>query len=58
VPLLARAATAAGIDALFVEVHPDPDRAPSDGPNSLDYPGLIKVLREVRAVRAALDEVR
>jgi len=34
VPVLARAACAAGIDALFVEVHPDPGRAKSDGPNS------------------------
>ena len=35
IPTLARAAVAAGCDALFVEVHPDPDRALSDGPNSL-----------------------
>jgi len=55
VPLLARAAAAAGIDALFVEVHPDPDRAPSDGPNSLDYRGLVKVMREVRAISQALE---
>jgi len=47
-------AVAVGVDALFLEVHPDPDRAPSDGPNSLDYAGLVKVLREVRALSAAL----
>ena len=35
IPTLARAAVAAGCDALFLEVHPDPDRALSDGPNSL-----------------------
>ncbi|MDH3638145.1 MAG: 3-deoxy-8-phosphooctulonate synthase [Gammaproteobacteria bacterium] len=34
VPLLARAAVAAGVSGLFIETHPDPDRAPSDGPNS------------------------
>ena len=33
VPVLARAATAIGIAAVFIETHPDPDRAPSDGPN-------------------------
>jgi 2-dehydro-3-deoxyphosphooctonate aldolase (KDO 8-P synthase) len=54
VPPLVRAAVAVGVDALFLEVHPDPDRAPSDGPNSLDYAGLVKVLREVRALSAAL----
>ncbi len=54
VPGLVRAAAAVGCDALFLEVHPDPDRAPSDGPNSLNYDGLIRVLREAKAVRAAV----
>jgi 2-dehydro-3-deoxyphosphooctonate aldolase (KDO 8-P synthase) len=45
---------AVGVDAIFLEVHPDPDRAPSDGPNSLDYQGLIRVLTEAKAIRAAL----
>lgn len=54
VPPLVRAAAAVGVDAIFLEVHPDPDRAPSDGPNSLDYQGLIKVLTEVRAITRAL----
>ena len=57
VPPLARAAVAAGVDALFLEVHPDPDRAPSDGPNSLDYEGLIRVLRDVKAIRSALSGI-
>jgi 2-dehydro-3-deoxyphosphooctonate aldolase (KDO 8-P synthase) len=35
VPYLARAAVATGCDALFMEIHPDPDYAPSDGPNML-----------------------
>ncbi|SCN47677.1 2-Keto-3-deoxy-D-manno-octulosonate-8-phosphate synthase [methanotrophic endosymbiont of Bathymodiolus azoricus (Menez Gwen)] len=34
VPVLARAAVAAGISGLFMETHPDPDKALSDGPNS------------------------
>lgn len=54
VPSLVRAAVAVGVDALFLEVHPDPDRAPSDGPNSLNYEGLISVLREANAIRSAL----
>jgi 2-dehydro-3-deoxyphosphooctonate aldolase (KDO 8-P synthase) len=50
---LARAAVAAGIDALFLEVHPDPDRALSDGPNSLalaDLPALVDTLLSIREV--------
>lgn len=54
VPPLVRAAVAVGVDAVFLEVHPDPDHAPSDGPNSLDYAGLVKVLRDARALTAAL----
>ncbi len=54
VPLLARAAAAAGIDALFTEVHEDPDRALCDGPCSLTFPLFERTLREVLAVRKAL----
>jgi 2-dehydro-3-deoxyphosphooctonate aldolase (KDO 8-P synthase) len=54
VPGLVRAAVAYGVDAIFLEVHPDPDRAPSDGPNSLDYEGLITVLSEMKAIERAL----
>jgi len=53
VPVLARAATAAGVAGLFMETHPDPDKALSDGPNSwpLDrLPALLEVLRELDAV--------
>lgn len=53
VPELVRAAVAVGIDALFVEVHPDPENAPSDGPNSLTYALFERVLDEARAIRAA-----
>ena len=58
VPLLARAAAAAGIDALFCEVHEDPATAPSDGENACDFPMLDRVLTEVLAVRKALESVR
>lgn len=53
-PVLARAATAVGIDGLFAEVHPRPDEAKSDGPNALDFPGFERMLTEVVAIRNAL----
>jgi 2-dehydro-3-deoxyphosphooctonate aldolase (KDO 8-P synthase) len=56
IPVLARAATAAGIAGLFMETHPDPDKALSDGPNAwpLDcMRALLEVLQEIdRAVKA------
>jgi 2-dehydro-3-deoxyphosphooctonate aldolase (KDO 8-P synthase) len=57
VALLARAAAAAGIHALFTEVHEDPEKALCDGPCSLDFPGFERVLAEVTAVRDALAQV-
>lgn len=54
---LARAAAAAGIDALFLEVHENPDAALCDGPNSLDFAGLDLLLTEVCAIRAALRNI-
>ncbi|MFZ5468676.1 MAG: 3-deoxy-8-phosphooctulonate synthase [Myxococcota bacterium] len=55
VPLLARAAAAAGIDALFAEVHENPEEALCDGPCSLTFEGFERMLREVLAVRSALE---
>lgn len=49
VPLLARAAVSLGIAGIFMEVHPDPDRAPCDGPNMLALKDLPKLLRELKA---------
>ena len=52
VPTLARAAVAAGCDGLFVETHPDPDRAPSDGPNMIplaEFPALVERCLRMRA---------
>ena len=54
---LARAAVAFGVDAVFMEVHPDPDRAPSDGPTMLPLARLPQLLRELRAIGAALATV-
>jgi 2-dehydro-3-deoxyphosphooctonate aldolase (KDO 8-P synthase) len=50
---LARAAVAVGIDALYVEVHPDPDQAPCDGASQLDYAGFETLLGELRKIDAA-----
>jgi 2-dehydro-3-deoxyphosphooctonate aldolase (KDO 8-P synthase) len=51
---LARAAVAVGIDALFVEVHPDPDSAPCDGPSQITPDAFEALLGEVRAIERAL----
>ncbi|HLE81726.1 MAG TPA: 3-deoxy-8-phosphooctulonate synthase, partial [Dehalococcoidia bacterium] len=51
---LARAAVAVGIDALFLEVHPEPDQAPSDGPNMLPLNALPSLLADVTAIARAL----
>ncbi len=50
IPALARAATAVGIDALFMEVHPHPEEALCDGPNSQPFEGLKSLLEEVIAI--------
>jgi 2-dehydro-3-deoxyphosphooctonate aldolase (KDO 8-P synthase) len=50
---LARAGVAAGVDALFMEVHEDPDHALSDGPNSLpleEFEGLLAVIKDIDRV--------
>lgn len=52
VPYLAKAATAVGCDGIFLEVHPDPDQAPSDGPNMLrleQFPELVTTCLRIRA---------
>jgi 2-dehydro-3-deoxyphosphooctonate aldolase (KDO 8-P synthase) len=51
---LARAAVAVGVDGLFLEVHPEPDRAPSDGPNMLPLHALPSLLADVTAIARAL----
>jgi 2-dehydro-3-deoxyphosphooctonate aldolase (KDO 8-P synthase) len=56
VPVLARAAVAVGVAAVFMETHEDPDRAPSDGPNMIflrDLPGVLETLMEFDEVAKA-----
>jgi 2-dehydro-3-deoxyphosphooctonate aldolase (KDO 8-P synthase) len=54
IPLLARAAVAAGVDGVFIEVHDDPPNAKSDGANALDLKYLPGLLDELTAVQMAL----
>jgi 2-dehydro-3-deoxyphosphooctonate aldolase (KDO 8-P synthase) len=58
IPVLARAAVAAGVDGIFLEVHDKPKEAKSDGANALESTKLREVLKELLAVRQALDVAR
>jgi 2-dehydro-3-deoxyphosphooctonate aldolase (KDO 8-P synthase) len=49
VPVLARAAVAIGVAGVFIETHPDPDKAPSDGPNMIPLRDMEKLLAELVA---------
>jgi 2-dehydro-3-deoxyphosphooctonate aldolase (KDO 8-P synthase) len=56
VPVLARAAVAVGVACVFIETHPDPDHAPSDGPNMVplhEFEGLVSRLLEFDALAKA-----
>ncbi|HEX7127117.1 MAG TPA: 3-deoxy-8-phosphooctulonate synthase [Thermodesulfobacteriota bacterium] len=53
-PVLARAAVAVGVDAVFMEVHEDPDRAKSDGPNSIPLAWLPRLFDEIKALDAVV----
>jgi 2-dehydro-3-deoxyphosphooctonate aldolase (KDO 8-P synthase) len=56
VPVLARAAVAVGVAGVFIETHPDPDRAPSDGPNMVplrEFEGLVRRLMAFDALAKA-----
>jgi len=55
IPVLARAAVAAGVDGVFLEVHDKPKEAKSDGANALESTKLREVLKELLAVKSALD---
>ena len=54
VPVLARAAVAAGVAGLFMETHPDPDRALSDGPNAWPLPRLAQLLETLKLLDATV----
>jgi 2-dehydro-3-deoxyphosphooctonate aldolase (KDO 8-P synthase) len=58
VPGLARAAVAAGIDGLFFEVHPEPERALCDGPNSLRLDSLPALLSSLKRIDAVVRETQ
>ncbi|MCF6245810.1 MAG: 3-deoxy-8-phosphooctulonate synthase [Desulfobacula sp.] len=51
VPTLSKAAIAAGADGLFIETHPDPDKALCDGPNSWPLNQIEDLLRKLRAIK-------
>lgn len=55
VPYLARAAAAVGIDGLFLETHPHPDRSPSDGANMIPLAQIESLIKRVIAVREAAE---
>jgi 3-deoxy-7-phosphoheptulonate synthase len=55
VPAMAKAAVAAGADALIIEVHSDPDKAVSDGRQSLDYETFATLVRDLRRIAEAVD---
>ena len=58
VPALARAALAAGADGIMVEVHGQPEKAKSDGPQSLDFEGFKDLMKDLKAVATALKRDR
>lgn len=49
---LARAAVAFGVDAVFIETHPNPDQSPSDGPNMVPLDQLETLLRQLQSIHA------
>ena len=55
IPVLSRAAVAAGVDGIFMEVHDNPKEAKSDGANALDSRNLRGLLKELLAVKRAVD---
>ena len=57
IPLLSRAAVAAGVDGVFMEVHDNPAEAKSDGANALPLSSLENVLAELLAIRNALKSI-
>ena len=56
IPLMARAAAAAGYDGLFFETHPDPDKALCDGPNSIALSDMKALLTNLKKIRKAAFE--
>jgi 2-dehydro-3-deoxyphosphooctonate aldolase (KDO 8-P synthase) len=57
IPVLARAAVAAGCDAVFMETHPNPDRALSDGPNMVPLAELPRLIEQLKRLRSLVNEL-
>jgi len=58
VPALARAAAGMGVDNFFLEVHPDPDNAPSDGPNMLRLEDFAETVRQLYQINLTVRSFR
>lgn len=54
---LARAATAMGVDGLFFETHPEPDKSPSDGPNMVPLDQFAALLERILRIREVVEKV-
>lgn len=57
IPTIARAAVAAGCDGVFLETHPDPDKALSDGPNMLPLSEVPRFMRQLQRLRSLVNEM-
>ncbi len=57
IPYLIRGAVAVGVDGVFMETHPNPDKALSDGPNSIPLKDLENILVQIKTIRQALEEL-
>ncbi len=57
VPYLCRAAVAAGCDGIFLEVHPEPDKAPSDGPNMVALSSIKEILQQLVKIRDTVRKI-
>jgi 3-deoxy-D-manno-octulosonic acid (KDO) 8-phosphate synthase len=57
VPYLIRAAVAVGVDGVFMETHPNPEKALSDGPNSIPLKDLESILLQIKAIKQALEDI-
>jgi 2-dehydro-3-deoxyphosphooctonate aldolase (KDO 8-P synthase) len=57
-PMLARAAVAAGIDGIFMEVHPEPERALCDGPNSLRLDTIFDLLAQLKSIHRTVNRIQ
>jgi len=56
-PVLAKAAAAAGADGIFMEIHPDPDKALCDGPNSLYLDKVEDIVKKLIKIREISNEL-